>query len=171
MLAVVLTVIMLYLLGWLGTNAVGRRLIEWVELIVQRVPFVDTVYSAVKRMVQALSGTAAGSAPDQRVVLIDFPKDGMFALAFMTNVIKDESSGQSFATVFVPTAPNPTSGYMEIVPLEHITPTNLSVEAGLSMILSGGASAPPSISFLPRGIIFPRPAASPAEVDEPVTRD
>ncbi len=156
LLAVVLTVVMLYLLGWLGTNAVGRRIIELVEKLVQRIPFVDTVYGAVKRMVQALSGTGAGGGVEQKVVLIDFPTDKMRAVAFMTNVITDTSSGKRYATVFVPTAPNPTSGYMELVPIEDVTPTDMSVESGLSMILSGGASAPPNITFLKRGSLVQR---------------
>lgn len=151
LIAVVLTLVMLYLLGWLGTNAVGRRMIDLIEHIVERLPFVDTVYPSVKRMVQALSGSGKGDEHVQRVVLIDFPSDNMKALALMTNVIEDGNTGKKYATVFVPTTPNPTSGYMELVPIEHVTPTDMSVQAGLSTIISGGAAAPPKIMFLERG--------------------
>ncbi|GMU32970.1 MAG: DUF502 domain-containing protein [Planctomycetia bacterium] len=164
LIAVVLTLVMLYLLGWLGTNAVGRRMIDLVEHIVERLPFVDTVYPSVKRMVQALSGSGKDGDQGQRVVLIDFPSDNMKALALMTNTIEDASSGQKYATVFVPTTPNPTSGYMELVPIERVTPTDMSVQMGLSTIISGGAAAPPSIHFLERGSLGkPRESQEPAK--------
>lgn len=159
LIAVVLTLVMLYLLGWLGTNAVGRRIIDLLEHIVERLPFVDTVYPSIKRMVQALSGSGKGDDQAQRVVVIDFPSDNMKALALMTNIVQDSSTGQRYATVFVPTTPNPTSGYMELVPIERVTPTDMSVQAGLSTIISGGAAAPPFINFLERGSLGRTPAA------------
>jgi uncharacterized membrane protein len=155
--AVVLTILMLYLLGWLGTNVAGRRIIEAFEALLERIPFFDTLYVAVKRIVQALSGSGKGGAAQQRVVLIDFPHENMKTLAFMTNTIKDSVSGRSYATVFVPTTPNPTSGYMELVPLERITTTDWTMQEALAMILSGGASAPPEGAFHPPGRPQTRP--------------
>lgn len=150
--AVVLTILMLYLLGWLGTNVMGRRLIAAVEGLLERIPLVATVYSAIKRMVEALSGSSKASG--QRVVLIDFPHENMRAVALMTNVITDRASGQRYATVFVPTTPNPTSGYMELVPVDRVTYTDWTVEEALSMILSGGAGARTEARFS-RGTILP----------------
>lgn len=143
--AVSLTILLLYLLGWLGSNVVGRRLIETVESLLVRIPLVDTVYGAMKRMVQALSGVGKGEGKSQRVVLVEFPHENMKAIAFMTNTLTDLNSGSKMATVYVPTTPNPTSGYMEIVPLDRITLTDWSMEEALSMILSGGATAPPYV--------------------------
>lgn len=148
--AVLLTVLLLYSLGWFGTNVVGRRIIDLVEGLFERIPFVDTVYGAMKRMVQALGGVGKeGEA--QRVVLVDFPHEQMRAIAFLTNTIIDINSGEKLATVYVPTTPNPTSGYMEIVPVERITLTDWTMEEGLSMILSGGATAPPFVRLQPPG--------------------
>jgi len=142
--AVLLTVLLLYTLGWFGSNVVGARIISVVESLVERIPFVDTVYGAMKRMVQALGGVGKeGEA--QRVVLVDFPHEQMRAIAFLTNTITDVNSGERLATVYVPTTPNPTSGYMEIVPVERITLTDWTMEEALSMILSGGATAPPHV--------------------------
>lgn len=149
--AVVLTILMLYLLGWLGTNVAGRRIIEFFESLVERIPLVDTLYTAVKRMVQALSGVGKQGDNQQRVVLIDFPHENMKALGFMTNTIEDKAAGRLYATVFVPTTPNPTSGYMEIVPIERVMLTDWTVEEALSMILSGGASAPRHVNLRPSG--------------------
>lgn len=159
LIAVVMTIVVLYMFGWLGTNAVGRRIFEFIEGMVERIPMVETLYVAVKRIVQALTGSNKPEGENQTVVLIDFPTDTMKALAFMTNVVTDRTTGQQYATVFVPTTPNPTSGYMELVPIERVTQTDLSMEAALSMILSGGASAPPTIGLI-RGIP-PKPAVVP----------
>ncbi len=164
-LAVVLTVVMLYMIGWLGANAVGRRIIEFAENLFERIPFVDTVYSSLKRMVRALSNSDNPDDDAKRVVLIDFPSDNMMAMALMTNIITDSSTGKRYATVFVPTTPNPTSGYMEIVPLERVTPTDMSVQMGLSTIISGGAAAPPRINFLKRGSLAEQP--TPAIIPPP----
>ncbi len=161
LIAVVLTIVMLYLLGWIGTNAVGAKIIGLFESLVERIPFVETLYVAVKRIVQALTGSNRDGSGQQRVVLIDFPHENMRALGFLTNVITDVNTGQRYATVFVPTTPNPTSGYMELVPVERITPTDLTMEAGLSMILSGGASSPATIHLYERGKISESREVSP----------
>lgn len=146
--AVALTICLLYVLGWLGTNVVGRRIIEFVEALVEKIPLVDTIYGAMKRMIHALGGVGK-DAKDQRVVLVDFPHENMKAIAFMTNTLIDLNSGQKMATVYVPTTPNPTSGYMEIVPINRITLTDWTMEEALSMILSGGATAPPDVRLEP----------------------
>lgn len=138
--AVVLTLLMLYLLGWLGTNVVGRRIIGFVEGLVKRIPLVATVYNAIKTMVQALAGGKRDDAA-QQVVLVDFPHENMKAVAFMTNLVTDRVSKQEFATVYLPTTPNPTSGYMLMVPVDRITETDWTMEEALSMVLSGGAAA------------------------------
>lgn len=146
--AVALTISLLYVLGWLGTNVVGRRMIELIESLLERIPLVDTVYGAMKRMVHALGGIGKDEN-EQRVVLVDFPHENMRAIAFMTNTLTDLTSGNKLATVYVPTTPNPTSGYMEIVPLDRITLTDWTMEEALSMILSGGATAPPEVRLHP----------------------
>jgi len=146
--AVALTLMLLYVLGWLGTNVVGRRVIELVESLLERIPLVDTVYGAMKRMVHALGGIGKDEN-EQRVVLVDFPHENMRAIAFMTNTLTDLTSGMKLATVYVPTTPNPTSGYMEIVPVDRITLTDWTMEEALSMILSGGATAPPNVRLQP----------------------
>src|SRR5690606_12525242 len=87
----------------------------------------------------------------QRVVLIDFPHERMKAIGFVTRVLKEHGSGRELAAVYVPTTPNPTSGYLEIVPVERITPTDWSVDQAMSFIISGGAVSPDAIPFSPPG--------------------
>lgn len=163
--AIGLTLLMLYVLGWLGTNVVGRRFIDLAESIVEKIPFVDTVYGSIKRMVHALSGVGDPEESKQRVVLIGFPDAHLRAIAFMTNEIVDTNSGQRYATVYVPTTPNPTSGYMEIVPIERVTETDLTMEQALSMILSGGATAPPEIRLSSRVPKSDEPKTPPSDTE------
>lgn len=150
--AIVMTFALLYVLGWLGSNVVGRRLIELIEALLERIPLVDTIYGAIKRMVGALSGAGKTGEKAKRVVLVEFPHENMLAIAFMTNTLTDLNSGRKLATVYVPTTPNPTSGYMEIVPMDRIIRTDWTMEEALSMILSGGATAPPHVRLQPIGI-------------------
>lgn len=143
--AISLTVVMLYLLGWLGSKVLGRRLIDTAESLFERIPLVDMIYGSIKGMVQALAGVGKKGDQTQRIVLIDFPTENMKTIGFLTNQITDANSGQVYATVYVPTTPNPTSGYMELVPIERVTETDLTMEQALTMVLSGGASSPPSV--------------------------
>ena len=83
----------------------------------------------------------------QRVVLIPFPSPEMKTVGFVTRTFRDEVSGQDLAAVYVPTTPNPTSGYLEIIPSELVIETDWSVDQAMTFIMSGGAVAPDRISF------------------------
>ena len=87
----------------------------------------------------------------QRVVLIDFPHRDMKSVGLVTRVIREEGSGRELAAVYVPTTPNPTSGYLEIVPVELLTPTDWTVDQAMSFIISGGAVAPDAMPFTRAG--------------------
>jgi uncharacterized membrane protein len=155
LIAVVITVLMFYMLGWLGSNVVGKRIIELFEGLLTRIPFVDTLYGSIKRFVQSLSGVGDKGDRPQRVVLIEFPHPGMKAIGFVTSVVVDRNSGERLATVYIPTAINPTSGYMELVPLDKLIETDMSPAEAMSIVLSGGASAPGEM-----GLVYPKNFAS-----------
>ncbi|KAG1532051.1 hypothetical protein G6F50_016372 [Rhizopus delemar] len=87
----------------------------------------------------------------QRVVLIDFPHRDMKSVGLVTRVIKEHGTDRELAAVYVPTTPNPTSGYLEIVPVELLTPTDWTVDQAMSFIISGGAVAPSSVPFTRAG--------------------
>lgn len=144
MLAVLVTLITLYLLGWLVTRVVGRRVLRFFDAIMERIPLVQTIYGGTKKMLAALQ-----RKPDrlQRVVLIPFPSPEMKAVGFVTRVIRDQSSGRDLAAVYVPTTPNPTSGYLEIVPVDRIVSTDWTIDEAMTFIISGGAVAPDSLNF------------------------
>ena len=138
-LAVLLTLLALYLLGWTATQVIGRKAIALFDRLVEQIPFVHKVYSATKQMVSAIQQKPEGA---QRVVLIDFPSTEMKAVGFVMRILVDDSSGEELAAVYVPTTPNPTSGYLEIVPVTRLVQTDWSMDEAMTFIISGGAVAP-----------------------------
>lgn len=143
-LAVVLTILALYLLGWIATRVIGRRIIDLFELIIHRIPLVQSVYGAIKKFISVLQ-----TKPEevQRVVLIEFPSRDMKTIGFVTRVLTDARTGKQLAAVYVPTTPNPTSGYIEIVPVENLVSTDWSMDQAMTFIISGGAVAPDNIKY------------------------
>lgn len=146
MLAVLLTLSVLYGLGWLANLVIGKRLLAFVDSLINRIPLVQSIYSGTKKLLSVLSVKPEGT---QRVVLIDFPHNEMKAVGFVTRIVKEEGTGRELAAVYVPTTPNPTSGYLEVVPVEKITPTDWTVDQAMAFIISGGAVSPDSIPFTP----------------------
>jgi uncharacterized membrane protein len=143
-LAVVLTLLCLYGLGWLASRVVGKRLLAHLDALIDRIPLVKAIYGGTKKLLSVLQTKPDGT---QRVVLIDFPHDKMKVIGFVTRVMREEGSGRELAAVYVPTTPNPTSGYLEIVPVEYLTPTDWTVDQAMAFIISGGAVSPEVIPF------------------------
>lgn len=141
----VLLLAALYLLGFITSQVVGERVIALVDAIMTRIPFIESVYGATKKLVDMLKSKPGGNL--QRVVLVNFPNDRMKAVGFVTRRVKDSVSGRELAMVYVPTAPNPTSGYMEIIPVEDIISTDWTMDQAMSYILSAGAVAPEKVAF------------------------
>ena len=144
--ATVATLVLILVVGWLARRVFGQRLLAWLEALVQRIPLANIIYSSARKLLDILQTKPDGT---QRVVLIDFPHDQMKSVGFVTRVIREHGTGRELAAVYVPTTPNPTSGYLEIVPVEKITPTDWTVDQAMSFIISGGAVAPETIPFEP----------------------
>lgn len=134
--AVVITLIGLCLLGWITTRVVGRRIVNLFDRIMNRIPFVKKVYGSTKMLLDVLNQE---KKEFDRVVLIEFPNRHMRALGFVTRIVEDRTSNQQLAAVYVPTTPNPTSGYLELVPVDRIISTDMTVEEAMTFIISGGA--------------------------------
>ncbi|HMM45207.1 MAG TPA: DUF502 domain-containing protein [Candidatus Macondimonas sp.] len=148
--AAILTLFALYFLGFLTSFVIGRRLIALIEAILHRIPLVQTVYGSVQQLMRSLE-----SQPDkpQRVVLIEFPGPHMRALGFVTKTLVDEHTGVELAAVYVPTTPNPTSGYVQIVPTERLIATDWTVDEGMRFIISGGTIGPDRMRYFESGPI------------------
>jgi uncharacterized membrane protein len=140
------TVLAILGVGWLARRVLGQRLLRWFEALIGRIPLANTVYNSARQLLEILQKKPDGT---QRVVLIDFPHTEMKTLGFVTRVMRETGTGRELAAVYVPTTPNPTSGYLEIVPVEKITPTDWTVDQAMRFIISGGAVAPDSIPFSP----------------------
>jgi uncharacterized membrane protein len=148
----ILTLIaLIFSVGLLAANYMGRQIVAMWEDLLNRLPLVRGIYSTLKSMMDILSFSDRGSY--HRVVLIQFPKNGHYCFAFVTGVTKGEATalGQDpLVHVYVPTSPNPTSGYFLLVPEPEVTSVDISVEEAMKLIVSGGlyTTATPMTSAL-----------------------
>ena len=147
-LALIATLGAIIAVGVMAHRVLGQRLLRWFEAFVQRIPLANLIYGAVRKLIDILQTQPEGA---QRVVLIDFPHRDMKAVGFVTRLLTEEGSGRELAAVYVPTTPNPTSGYLEVVPVENLTPTDWTVDQAMSFIISGGAVAPDAMPFTRAG--------------------
>lgn len=137
-----ITVILIFIVGAVATNVIGRKIVHWGEFVLGKVPVVSRLYVALKEVFQSFSNPEKTGF--MHVVLVEWPIKGMKTVGFITNEETDKN-GEKFYNVFIPTAPNPTSGFMEIVRASEIVRTSLTVEEGLKMVVSGGRITPTSI--------------------------
>ena len=139
--AVAIVLVGLLVLGVVGRAVIGRRLLEAFDKVMARIPLVQSIYGATRKLVQTVQ-----TKPDsgQRVVLIEFPSPGMRAVGLVTRTFTDPATGVEIAAVYVPTTPNPSSGYVELVPSATLIPLDWTVNEALTFIISGGAVAPES---------------------------
>jgi uncharacterized membrane protein len=142
--ALFVTVAFIVGVGALARRVVGQTLLRWFEAVIARIPLAKTVYGSARQLLDLLQTKPDGV---QRVVLIDFPHSEMKSVGFVTRVLRDETTGAELAAVYVPTTPNPTSGYLEIVPMDKLIPTDWTVDQAMTFIISGGAVSPERIPF------------------------
>ena len=129
---------LIFLIGLIGTNIVGRRILATVNQLVMRLPLVRTVYGAVKQVVETLQGPQGSF---QRVVLLEYPKKGVWMMGLVATRRIDTfnlSPSETLLSVFVPTTPNPTSGFLVLIPEEEVIETDYSVEEAFKFIVSSG---------------------------------
>jgi uncharacterized membrane protein len=142
--AVIATILLIYFVGFAATRVFGQRLLALFERVIARIPLAQTIYGGTKKLLDMVATRPEGA---QRVVLVDFPHREMKAVGLVTRTLRDEVTGREFAAVYVPTTPNPTSGYLEVVPVDRLTPTDWSLDQAMAFIISGGAIAPDRLRF------------------------
>ncbi len=136
--------LIIFVVGALSRNLVGKFVVKAIEGVITRIPLARTIYTAVKDIIGAFSLGAKGKSFRQ-VVIIEYPKKGIYAVGFVTNDIQwKEASRRSIdmVSVYIPYPPNPTSGIMALVPIEDVYVVAMSVEEGLKLALSGGIVSP-----------------------------
>jgi uncharacterized membrane protein len=142
-LGLILAFIVLLTTGLLAANLMGKRLVSFFESLLGRIPFVRTVYGAVKQIAEVLFSDSSSSF--KKVLLVEYPRPGLYSLAFQTSDDPREVqalTGETIVTVFLPTTPNPTSGFMLFVPRSQVTELDMSVEEALKMVISLGVVVP-----------------------------
>lgn len=139
----VAVVILVYILGLITTNLIGRRLIRWVDAMMCRAPVIQYVYTAARQVVDAVRGLR--QVPFKKVVIVEFPKAGMYSLGFVTGKAIDFRE-QKKVPVFIPHTPNPMTGFLVLLSAEDILDTDLTIEDAMRMVLSGGLLSPEAIT-------------------------
>ncbi|MEW6325872.1 MAG: DUF502 domain-containing protein [Nitrospirota bacterium] len=141
-LGIVVLLALILLVGILATNFLGRKLVQWWDAVLHRVPIVRPIYLLMKSIVDALSLQQKNQF--SRVVLIEFPRQGHYSIAYVTGTPAEvqHATGERVLSVYVPTTPNPTSGYLLFVPEREVIPLSMSVEDSMKLIISGGLFSP-----------------------------
>jgi len=142
--AVLLTLIVLYAVGRVTSEVVGRQAFNLFEATLERLPVVAKVYTSVRQLLETMM---TKKDTGQRVVLVDFPIEGQKSVGFLTRTLTDAETGRELAAVLLPNAINPTSAFLQILPVERVTETDLTMEQAMSMLMTGGAVAPEAIRF------------------------
>jgi uncharacterized membrane protein len=145
-LATVVAAALIYLVGLVTAHIVGRRVIHWGERLILKLPLVKTVYAASKQVVETLSSSSQTAF--SAVVLAEFPRRGSYVIGLVTGRILDPD-GKPHYRVFVATTPNPTSGFLVFLPESDVQFTDISVEDGIKMIVSGGLLTPTTYCLRP----------------------
>ncbi|AKH21631.1 DUF502 domain-containing protein [Sedimenticola thiotaurini] len=142
-LGVLVSVLIVFVTGVMVANLFGRSLVSVWERLMARIPLVRSVYSGAKQLAETMFSEAGQSF--RKVLLIEFPRKGLWTLAFQTGTDAGEAqlkTGRDVVNVYVPTTPNPTGGYFVMVPREDVVELDMSVDDGLKMLMSMGAVVP-----------------------------
>lgn len=135
----ILTIGFIYVLGMVISNVLGKNLYGFFEKILSKIPFVGYIYKTIKQITETFSGSQKDAF--KKVVFIEYPKKDIWTIAMVTGDSKD-STGTEYYQIFVPTTPNPTSGFMLYVKKSDTKETSFSIDEGLKIIISGGMLAP-----------------------------
>lgn len=135
--------LLIMLVGFIASNIIGSRLINYSDLLLQRLPLAKGIYTSAKQIIDAF--TVQGKNAFQKVVLLEYPRKGLYVIGFVTGSSKGEIQQKTHAetlNVFVPTTPNPTSGMLILAPRHEVIELDMTVEEGMKVIVSGGLFSP-----------------------------
>ena len=142
-LGVLFAVILVFLTGVIVANLLGRRLVQFWEALLSRIPFVRSIYATAKQVMETM--VSGNGKSFREVVMLEYPRKGLWTLAFVTGEglpAAQELTGEKLINIYVPTTPNPTSGFFLMVAEKDVVRLDLSVEDGLKLILSTGVILP-----------------------------
>jgi len=141
--AVLMSLLLVYVMGLLGTFLICRQILAYFEHFIENLPLIKGIYGTTKQ-VMAVFRKDGGGAGFQRVVLVQFPREGTWTVAFVTNTVQDPTAPPPGRLIccFIPMTPNPTSGFFQMFPENQVRDTDWSVDMGIKIVLSGGLLAP-----------------------------
>ncbi|MCW8400308.1 DUF502 domain-containing protein [Legionella sp. PATHC038] len=148
-LGVILSLIILLVTGIIATNYFGQRLVEWGESILVKIPLVRSIYKTVKQVINAVLST--NSEAFRKVVLIEYPRKGLWSIAFQTGAASssiNNKTKEELVSIFIPTTPNPTSGFLMMLPRSDVIELDMSIDEALKFIISLGVMPPMSEAAL-----------------------
>lgn len=135
------TLLVVLIIGAIARNILGRKLVEFGEYLINKIPLARTIYTATKQIIETIMGRG-GMKNLKRVAMFEYPRKGIYSIGFITSTIEDGQhhnlSGRRLVSIFVPTTPNPTSGYYIMLPEEDIKELSISVEDAFRIIMSAG---------------------------------
>jgi len=141
---VIITVLVIFFTGLLAANFVGRRLVALGDAMMARIPLVRTIYTGVKQVTQTLF--TPGGQSFRKVLLVEYPREGVWSIAFQTGEVGKEIEGtlksEPMVSFFIPTTPNPTSGFLMMAPKSKIVELDMSVDQALKFVISLGVVQP-----------------------------
>ncbi len=142
------TLIVILLTGVLATNLLGRRLLTYVEGWLQKLPLVRSVYATMRQLTDAF--LQKDQSAFKRVAVIEYPRRGIWAIGFVTGEVAGGpmglTQGETYYNIFLPTTPNPTSGFLLVIPKSEVLLLDISVEDGLKLVISGGVVVPDTLA-------------------------
>lgn len=141
--ALIISVLVVYVMGLLGLFGLGKRLLEAFEQLIENLPLIKGIYGTTKQVISVFKSSSGGGHSFQRVVIVEFPRKGTWTIGFVTKTVHDSVTNQELVCVFIPMTPNPTSGFFQMFPASEVRDTEWSVDQGIKIVLSGGLLAPP----------------------------
>lgn len=140
--AVLITFVIIWIIGLVATNIVGRNILKLPEVLLLKAPVVNRIYQTIRQIIQTIivSKTAL-----RQVVLVEYPRKGVYTIAFVTNIYEEKEKRN--VSLFIPTTPNPTSGFFVIVPEEEVIPLKITVEEAMKLVVSAGIITPQDYSI------------------------
>ena len=150
----VMALMLIFLVGLLTKNFIGKHLVQLGEKIVEKIPFVSSLYAGAKQVIEAVASSSKGAF--RKVVLVEYPRKGLFCIGFITCEARgeiQERTEESVVNVFLPTTPNPTSGYLLFIPKSQLIYLDMAVDDALKLVVSGGIVSP---NHQARSMAFPQ---------------
>jgi len=143
-------ILLILAVGFIASNLIGKKLINYSDHILQRVPLLRGIYSSSKQIIDAF--TIQGKNAFQKVVMLEYPRKGLYVIGFVTGSTRGEiqdKTKEETLSIFIPTTPNPTSGMLILAPRDQVIELDMTIEEGLKVIISGGLFIPHQDDYRP----------------------